>query len=116
MGVPVFNALIGICAGAYMGRRLYLQGITTQEYGADLKKTGIFSAIIMIFICMLSAYFALKDPYTAANLEGMFNTSFQITNEMIYGLVIVGGIGLIIFQYFSTIVAGRIAYKMGRAA
>ncbi len=49
----------------------------------------------MAFICTSSAFLALRDPTTAANIEGMLCLTFEVTQEMIIALIVVGGAGLL---------------------
>jgi hypothetical protein len=44
----------------------------------------------------------LTDSYTAGNLKGMFNLSFDITPPALLGLIITGGLFLTGFQYWLT--------------
>jgi uncharacterized protein YneF (UPF0154 family) len=102
MGVPVFNIFMGVIAGIYIARRIINRNLEKREIKNKVMVTSMFSSIIILFISILSAYFALKDPYTAANLEGMFNLSFSLSLEMIIGLIIAGGLLLVLFQYLVT--------------
>jgi hypothetical protein len=56
----------------------------------------------MLLICIASATIALMDNTTAANLEGMLNLNFDVTQVMIIWIIIIGGLFLIIGQYFLT--------------
>lgn len=115
MGVPVFNIMIGIGAGVYIGRRFQLHHNDDNRFIVVIKKTSLYSTIIMFFVCVASASIALTDKYTAANLEGMFNiTTFDITKQMIYGLIGFGGIGLLLLQYISTLYAGKWVFRMNK--
>jgi len=102
MGVPVVNIFMGVIAGIYIARRIINRKLEKREIKNKVMITSIFSAIIILFFSISSAYLALKDPYTAANLEGMFNLSINVTLEMIIGLIIVGGLLFVLFQYLIT--------------
>ena len=45
---------------------------------------------------------ALKDKTTGANIQGMFNLNFEITGTIIWIIILVGGVSLIVLQYFIT--------------
>lgn len=103
MGVPVFNIALGIIAGIFMGRRFRHSPISKEDLNKGTFKVSIFSALIIGGICLASAYFATKDiTDTALNLQGMFKLSFLPTGNMIIALIVFGGLGLIILQYFLT--------------
>ncbi|NTU88741.1 MAG: hypothetical protein HGA54_02385 [Actinobacteria bacterium] len=112
MGVPLFNLIPGAIAGIYMGRRLPHTATNAQDGERIIKDTGMTTAIVMLMICACSAFLALKDPMdTALNLEGMFNTSFSITTEMLIAVIVIGGIFLVTFQYWLTKRAALRAYE-----
>ena len=102
MGVPIFHPILGIIAGYYWGRRLIFQKANRETFPREIRKVSLFTSIIISCICLLSATFALIDSYTADNLEGMLNLSFEITHAMLVGLIIIGGLLLIGFQYWIT--------------
>jgi len=54
----------------------------------------------MAFICVSSAFLALLDPSTAANLEGMLRLNFDVTQVMIIALIVVGGGSLLIMHWW----------------
>lgn len=115
MGVPVFNVIVGVFAGAYMGRRFQLQsgGDNIERFSVMIKRTSLFSTFILFIVCIASASIALSDKYTAANLEEMLNlTTIDITQQMILRLIVIGGIGLLVVQYISTFYAGKWIYRM----
>ncbi len=111
MGVPIFNILPGIMAGVYTGRKTGLNGDNSIFFERELKKANLFAAVVLLIIVIISAYLALVDPYTAANLQGMFNLSFPPSKEMIRGIIVCGGVVLIMAQHILSIKAGRLAYR-----
>jgi len=102
MGVPIFHPILGIIAGYYWGRRLIFQQANNETIQREIRKVSIFTSLIISLICLLSATIALIDKYTASNLKGMFNLSFDITLPMLLGFIIIGGLFLIGFQYWLT--------------
>lgn len=102
MGVPIFNLLLGIPAGAYIAHRLKNKSADEKQMVKGIAKTARFTAYVMIFVCLSSAYFALTDKTTAANLEGMFSLGFHITQTMLWVGTVIGGLALVYLQYLIT--------------
>jgi len=61
----------------------------------------------LLGVCAVSAYIAINDPYTGDNLKGMLGLGFEVTNVMVYGLIFVGGLFLLVFQYFIVYITGN---------
>ena len=116
MGVPVFNLLIGMAAGIFTGRQACLSQDNIIETKHKIAKVSVFTSVIMIIFCILSAVIALRDPIdTARNLEGMFRIqSFMISTAVIIGIIVIGGFLLVFFQYWLTRQAALIAYGIQR--
>ena len=112
MGVPVFNIIAGFMAAFYMGRKMKITGADKAAFKAKLTATNCFSTLILIIICISSAYIAINDPYTGANLEGMLSLDFKVTKEMLWGLILIGGTFLTALQYAISVLIGRLAYRM----
>jgi len=102
MGVPVFNMFLAIPAGFYMARRLTRSETLIKENKLIVRKTQLLTTIVLAGICVASAFFAWRDPTTAANLEGMFRLQFEVTRPMIAGLIIFGGLGLLLMNWWLT--------------
>ena len=73
-----------------------------------------FTTIVIIFICIASAYIAINDPYTGGNLKAMLNLSFEVTEEMIYGIIVVGGLALVVLQYWITKITSLVTLSLSR--
>lgn len=95
MGVPVFNVALAVPAGLIMGRILAHHPLSTDAEKRLTLSTNLFTTGVMAFICASSAFLALRDPTTAANLEGMLRLPFEVTQGMIITLIIVGGAALL---------------------
>lgn len=95
MGVPVFNVVLAIPAGLIIGRKLAHQKRSCEAEKRLSFYTNLFATGVMAFICVSSAFLALRDPTTAANLEGMLRLPFDLTQGMIIALIVVGGGGLL---------------------
>ena len=102
MGVPVFNVFVGMFAGVYVARSIQFNHEDTAQGLGRINRTSIFTSEVLLFICIISAYLARRDPYTGDSLRGMLHLSFEVTKKMIDGLIIFGGVGLIISQYWVT--------------
>lgn len=112
MGVPIFNVFNGVIAGIFIGRKLKNTASSNANPAAAIKKVSLLSTFIMFFICTASAAIALADPYTAANLEGMFHLNFKITQTILYEIIAIGGLFLITSQYWITKITGKYVLKL----
>ena len=99
MGVPVFNLGLALPVGFIIGTRLASQNAIPTRVKNVARQTALFTTIVMFGICLASGFIALADPYTAANLEGMLSLNFQLTQTMIIGIILVGGLILLILQW-----------------
>ena len=114
MGVPIFNLAVGAMAGVFMGRRFYHLGVARERLHKAATSFGLFAASIMVLISLASAYFATKDIRdTALNLRGMFKLPFVPTDQMIIVLIVVGGTGLVLTQYWISKRLTQWAYRIG---
>jgi hypothetical protein len=113
MGVPIFNPFLGIVAGVYISRRIHINKLGAKKDNKIVLCTLVFSTIVIILVCIGSAYFALRDPYTEANLEGMFGIhSFEVTSNMVKGLIVFGGTFLIGFQIIITSITIKFTHRI----
>jgi len=114
MGVPIFNLAVGAIAGIFMGRRLYYRGVTKEQLQKASASFARFSALIMVLVSIASAYLATKDiKDTALNLQGMLRLQFLPSNQAIIALIVVGGIGLVLVQYWIAKKLTCWAYRIG---
>lgn len=110
MGVPVVNALLSIPAGFVIGGKLAVENADLPLVRKATCATAWFTTIILFLICVSSATLALLDPTTGANLQGMFSLGFEVTQEMIVGLILVGGLLLLAFNWALTAVTVRFSH------
>ena len=104
MGVPLFNVGLGILAGRFIARVGLYKGLSKVQMDKLIHSTATITTIILFGICLISAWIALKDPMdTAINLQGMFQLGFIVTESMVLGIVVFGGILLLIVQYILTV-------------
>ncbi len=106
MGVPIFNAGLALPAGIIVGHRL---ARSDPPSAARLtRRTCWFTTGVMTLACIASAALSLTDAYTAANLQGMLRLGFEVTPAMILALIIVGGAGLLIAEWWMTALTIRL--------
>jgi hypothetical protein len=111
MGVPVFNLALAVPAGFILGSRLAAQRADETRLRFVIRRAAGFTTIVLIIICIASAIIALADPYTEANLQGMFGLPFDVTRGMVVGLIVIGGSLLLILNWLLTSVSIRSTYK-----
>jgi hypothetical protein len=102
MGFPVFNILMGIVAGYYYGRRISVRNIGSSQREPLIRNVSLFTTLIMIMICISSAFIALREKTIGEELQGMLKLSFIPAKGLILTGIIIGGSMLIIAQYFIT--------------
>lgn len=111
MGVPVFIAFMGLIAGWYVGRRYRIQGAELPAFVKARKRTQAWCGFVLLGACMASAYIALTDPTTPANLQGMLGLPTEATQGMIWGIILGGGAVLLLIQALLVRVAATASYK-----
>ena len=112
MGVPVFNALMGVAAGWYVGRRAKAIAGGEGALREPVGKAVLLSTAVLAAFCVASAWLALRDSTTAANLEGMLGLGFHLTTGMIWGIILAGGALLLAAQAVAVRIAAKIAYRV----
>jgi hypothetical protein len=99
MGLPVFNALVGI-AGAYIvGRKCVLRGDGRQAIQKSARRVNLFSFILLLLVCVCTALLALGEATIESEVQGMLGLEFEVTRGMIWAIILVGGALLLAFQY-----------------
>lgn len=102
MGIPLFNLIPAVLGGYYYGRKLTVQNTKESRIIKIRKKVSVFTSAVMFFICALSALLALTDTHTGNNLKEMLGLNFEVTNEIIIGIIIIGAVFLILINYLFT--------------
>jgi len=111
MGVPVFNIGMGLLAGFYIGRRLGLESMASQEKQRIIHWTGLLASFVLAVACLAALALAAGETSLAANINGMFhdliglNTSFD--NQTILILASLAGVGMVVGEYYLTGVAAK---------
>lgn len=111
MGFPVFNFLMGLFAGYYMGLRTQEEQRTPAEAEQIFKRTGFFASSVLAIACVASIWLATTDATTAANISGMFALKQPLSQSNVLLLSAVGGMVLVVLEYFITRAMARRAYR-----
>ncbi len=111
MGVPVFNLLLGLFAGFYMGLRAADAGKPHEEAEITFKKTGFFTSFVLAVACVAALWLAGTDSSTAANINGMLALRQPLTPQGILIVSAVGGVVLVVLEFFITRGMARWAYQ-----
>ena len=112
MGVPIFHAALAVPAGFVVGSRLAQEQAELQRVRKAARHTAWFTTAVLALVCAASAIFALPSPSTADDLRGMLGLGFEVTQGMIIGLILVGGILLLGFGWGLSAVSVRLTYLM----
>ena len=111
MGVPVFNVLLALPAGFFVGGWLAHIGADSTRMKNAARHSAIFTTSILALVCVASSAIALASSSTASDLQGMLNLPFQVTPVMIIGIIAGGGILILILQWWLTIKSVERAYE-----
>jgi len=111
MGVPIFNVALAIPAGFVVGARLAHSAAEQVQVQHSSRQACYLTTVLMTLVCAASAFFALMSPSTPADLRGMLGLGFEVTPSMLWGLILVGGAGLLVVNWLLTGLAIRITYR-----
>ncbi len=76
-----------------------------------LRQTQSLLFFVLFAICGASAYLALSDTHTAANLEGMLSLGFPLTQPMLLAIILAGGALLLVLQAVLVKGLASLAYR-----
>ena len=102
MGMPVFNVILAVPAGLFIGSRLARQKADPDEVRRLKRDTCVFTTGVLEAVCFTSAFIALVDPYTGSDLQGMLGIHFKVTRLMLAVVIVIGGISLLFLQWWIT--------------
>ena len=111
MGVPILNFGVGIVAGFYTARKMQCTKAGQIQRNRNIKRTAIFSAIVMMLMCCLTGTWALVGGMIGYRFETPI-LSFTFTVPAIVGMVLTGGLILSLLQYWLTSKAAKIVVKL----
>ncbi len=111
MGVPVINAALAIPAGFVVSGKLAHETVDGVRLRRASLRTCLLTTSLMVLVCAASATVALVSPSTPSDLRGMFGLGFEVTSAMIWGLILVGGAGLLVVNWVLTGLSVHITYR-----
>ncbi len=99
MGLPVFNSMVGIAGSCIVARKCMLLNMTREDAAKNIRCIIRVSTVILTVLCIITAVLALRESTICAQLKGMLHLPFDVTMEMVWGLILIGGSALLLFQY-----------------
>lgn len=118
MGVPILNFALGIAAGVYTARRMYHEKAGPDELFRNFRSTALFSAAVLLMICVLMVLFAVAGRVGSKDLDeflmGLFALELTVPATVFWTLVFLGGCGMVLLQYWLTGKAAKIAFKLSK--
>jgi len=112
MGIPVFNVVLAVPAGLFIGGKLARQTADHGEARRMNRHTCVFTTGVLAAVCVLSAVIALVDPYTSLDLQRMLGLQFEVTRLMLAGVIATGGIALLLLQWGMTSKVIHLTYAL----
>jgi len=118
MGIPAFNYVLGMLAGVYVVRKMLYLKANENEYNRGIKKTAIFTAVIMAIACCLMAMVGFAGKVSGKNFEALLKSLFglelSINTAGFIGIIFLGGCAMILLQYWLTKLSAKITFKLSR--
>jgi len=111
MGIPILNFVLGIMAGVYAARRMHLTGADEERRKQALKKTALFCAVVMAFMCCLMTLLGIVGKVPGSKFETPL-LSFTFTVPVFFAVVLTGGAVLVLLQYWLTTISAKISLKL----
>ena len=113
MGVPIFNFALCIAAGVYAARREHFTGADEEARKRAFKRTAVFCAAVMVFICCLITLWAIAGEMIGYRVETPL-FSFTFTVPVFSAFVLSGGAVLVLLHYCLTGVTARVTFRLSR--
>jgi len=110
MGVPVFNVVMALPAGVFVGRWLAHNGSDSTHMQKVARQAAVFTASTLGLVCIASGAIALVNRSTGSDLQGMLGLQFQVTPVMIVGVILGGGMMLLALSWWLTVKSVERAY------
>lgn len=111
MGVPLFNAALAVPVGFVVGGKLARETVDGVRVRRTSLRTCILTTSVLILVCAASATVALISPSTPGDLRGMLGLGFEVTRAMLWGLILIGGVGLLAVNWVLTGLSVHITYR-----
>lgn len=114
MGFPVINVLVGIMGSYLVAKSCLVKGMNEVETRSRVNWFILLSTLVLLSLCVCTAWLALREPSIEDQIEGMLDLGFQVSRQMIWLMIIMGGAGLLLAQYFGSRLAARAAISRCR--
>lgn len=118
MGIPVLNYILGMASGVYMVRKMCYLGADEAECKLNIKKTAIFTTVIMAILCCLMVLIGLAGRISGKDFENLFTSLFgfklTINTAGFVGMIFCGACAMILLQYLLTRLSAKITFKLSR--
>jgi hypothetical protein len=102
MGIPVFNLVLGIIGGYYVGICLRYKDTTKEVVAQYAQRTAFFTTGVLFIVCAASWLMAYFDTFLVSNIQSMFNLNQAISRGNILTIAGLGGVVLVAAEYFLT--------------
>ena len=102
MGLPIANLLVGVGWGFALARRHTALAAEAKRERTEIRAASLSAAAIMLVLCCLTAWMALREPTIGAQVREMLGLPFTPSIDQLRVVSLVGGVGLVIAEYFST--------------
>jgi len=102
MGLPVFNAFLGLLAGFYFGNRICFNKVEAEKYSKLINQVSMFTGLIMTLVCISSGFLAIYDNGAAGMIQNVLGLNFEATRSMLWAIVMIGGLTLILINVLLT--------------
>ena len=115
MGLPIGTFALGVAAGVYIGRREYHNQADGVLAATTFHKVAIFAASVTTLAALLIGILALQTE--KGTLTWIENT-FDLNRNSLQGgggFILIGFLCVLLFvmQFWSTRMAGRLAFRIG---
>jgi hypothetical protein len=110
MGIPILNFPLCMMAGIYTARKMYHIKAGREERDRNIKRTSMFTALVMVLICCLLTLWAIAGNMIGYEVE--FPVSFTLTAPIFWAVVFAGGAFLVSLQYWLTSTAAKVTFNL----
>jgi len=110
MGVPVFNVMLALPAGVFVGSWLAHKGADATRMQKVARQAAAFTTSILGLVCIAAGSIALASRSTASDLQGMLGLQFHVSPVMIVGVILGGGAVILAFNWRLTLKSVKHAY------
>ena len=107
MGVPVFNAVMGLIAGRYCALRAGYLGQNNEQKRKSGKCSAAVSSFVLAAFCAASTVLAVNHENTPNEIKHMLGLQFDVNWTTVWLIIIIGGALLVAAEYYLTLFAFR---------